>query len=695
MSDTFDPYYKWLGIAPGEQRNYYRLLGLNLFESDTDVIDNLAEQKIVAVRNYQNKYQTEATKILNELSIARVTLLNPEKKKNYDQRLRRELDNNSISNPFSVNEPPVTTLPPTPEEYQQSQHNRTPVEEPPVTTRPPKPEEYQQSQQNRTSVDEPPVTTRPPKPEEYQQSQQNRPSVDEPPVTTRPPKQTKNHKKESSIINHLIEEPLNSNSSFQQEFSGIDYVFQDMSVIPIILKKIFSSPLGLIILLLGVLLWLSCLNNHEHHINSNNVTVSSVNEEQDNKTDNRTDLHETIRERIDRSRQKVEKELKEKAEAEARERIISEKKRKEAVQEKIFNDSRWLGIEKKYYFIYVDINKNIIDCSRLNIQLDNIASKTLDIEIISINKLLENSYSINKDDNKYSFMHKNHPLGFSIVINPPVIESSLSQKMHNPENFLDIVYDKEDIIKSADFLSFVNSCLLKLTYENSTSKQQETIIASFLQNEYDSRIIPAFNYSIYKKSDYIDDLPVKYNIHRILNDYVKPDVNKLSSVSKEENAQTTNRTDNNITFQTVRLSIPYQTFTIHNELFNLVINDNTDNISQISIDIKMNQTIKYIKKPILPLFNPKEKTIQINNTSIVVKLDEKDRIPSSISYVFTNENNREYFADEKEQILKNDLFLDFLRKIINKLDLKFDVYKTFPEIDGSYYIIKRIRANEE
>ena len=670
MSDTFDPYYKWLGIAPGEQRNYYRLLGLNLFESDTDVINNLADQKIAAVRNYQNKYQTEATNILNELSKARVTLLNPESKKSYDQSLQRELDNNSTSNPFSVNEPHVTMLPPKQEDYQQSQYNRTSVEEPPVTTQPPKPEEYQHSQQNRTSVEEPPVTTQ-------------------------LPKQTKKHKKESSIINHSIEVPPICNSSFQQEFSEPYYIFKDLSDIPIILKKFFSSPLGLVILLLGVLLWLSCLNNHEHHINSNNDTISFVNEEQDNKIDNSTNIHETVRERIARSRQKVEKELKEKAEAEARERIIAEKKRKEAVQEKIYNDRRWLGIEKKYYFIYVDVNKNVIDCSRLNIQLDSIASKTLNIEIIPINELLENSYSINKDDNKYSILYKNHPLGFSIVINPPVIESSLSQKMHNPENFLDIIFNNENVIKSADFLSFVNSCLLKLTYENSTSKQQETIIASFLQNEYDSRIIQAFINSIYKKSDYIDDLPVKYNIHRILNDYVNPVVNNLPSVSKEENAQTKNRTENNITFPIIRLSIPYQTFTIHNDLFNLTINENTDNISQISIDIKMNQTIKYIKNPILPFFNPVEKTIQINNTSVVVKLDEKDRIPSSISYIFTDENNREYYSDEKEQILKSNRFLDLLIKITNKLDFKFDIYKTFPELDSSNYIIKRIRANEE
>ena len=36
----FDPYHKWLGIPPKDQPpNHYRLLGVDLFESDPDVID--------------------------------------------------------------------------------------------------------------------------------------------------------------------------------------------------------------------------------------------------------------------------------------------------------------------------------------------------------------------------------------------------------------------------------------------------------------------------------------------------------------------------------------------------------------------------------------------------------------------------------------------------------------------------------
>ena len=43
MSDSIDPYYRWLGIPTGEQPpNHYRLLGIQLFEKDPDVMENAA-----------------------------------------------------------------------------------------------------------------------------------------------------------------------------------------------------------------------------------------------------------------------------------------------------------------------------------------------------------------------------------------------------------------------------------------------------------------------------------------------------------------------------------------------------------------------------------------------------------------------------------------------------------------------------
>jgi hypothetical protein len=54
VSGAFDPYHRWLGIPPKNQPpNHYRLLGIDLFESDPDVIRDAAEQRIAHVRTYQ------------------------------------------------------------------------------------------------------------------------------------------------------------------------------------------------------------------------------------------------------------------------------------------------------------------------------------------------------------------------------------------------------------------------------------------------------------------------------------------------------------------------------------------------------------------------------------------------------------------------------------------------------------------
>ncbi len=88
----FDPYRKWLGIPPKDQPpNHYRLLGVELFESDLDVIEGAAERQMNFVRQYQSgEYATAAAKILNELAIARLCLLKPATKTAYDKKLRAD-----------------------------------------------------------------------------------------------------------------------------------------------------------------------------------------------------------------------------------------------------------------------------------------------------------------------------------------------------------------------------------------------------------------------------------------------------------------------------------------------------------------------------------------------------------------------------------------------------------------------------
>ena len=93
MADSFDPYHMWLGISPREQpANYYRLLGVCLYEDDTNVIQAAAGRQITNVETYRSGDVAElAEGILAELTVARECLLDPEKKTAYDEKLRAKL----------------------------------------------------------------------------------------------------------------------------------------------------------------------------------------------------------------------------------------------------------------------------------------------------------------------------------------------------------------------------------------------------------------------------------------------------------------------------------------------------------------------------------------------------------------------------------------------------------------------------
>jgi hypothetical protein len=92
MPGSFDPYHKWLGISPKDQPpNHYRLLAIDLFEADPDVISSAADQRMSHVRAFQTgKHSAVSQRILNEIAAARVCLLDPEKKAVYDRQLREQ-----------------------------------------------------------------------------------------------------------------------------------------------------------------------------------------------------------------------------------------------------------------------------------------------------------------------------------------------------------------------------------------------------------------------------------------------------------------------------------------------------------------------------------------------------------------------------------------------------------------------------
>src|SRR5688572_40282 len=99
MAEAFDPYLSWLGIRdPRRPPHHYRLLGLEAFESDADVIQNAADRQMSHVRSFQTGPNSSLSqKLLNELSAAKVCLLNTDRKARYDEQLKQELAAETLS----------------------------------------------------------------------------------------------------------------------------------------------------------------------------------------------------------------------------------------------------------------------------------------------------------------------------------------------------------------------------------------------------------------------------------------------------------------------------------------------------------------------------------------------------------------------------------------------------------------------
>ena len=109
-----DPYWKWLGIPPDQQpADHYTLLGIARFETDEDVIENAAVRQMTHVRSFQGgQHVALSQQLLNELSTARLCLLNDEQKRVYDQQLQDQQP---------AGEGPATALPVTAEVTQAGQ----------------------------------------------------------------------------------------------------------------------------------------------------------------------------------------------------------------------------------------------------------------------------------------------------------------------------------------------------------------------------------------------------------------------------------------------------------------------------------------------------------------------------------------------------------------------------------------------
>lgn len=91
--NSFNPYYRWLGIPPEEQPpNHYRLLGVQRFEPEPDVIDSAADRQMAHLRSVAAGDRAAiAQRLLNEIATARTCLLNPASRAEYDTQLQATL----------------------------------------------------------------------------------------------------------------------------------------------------------------------------------------------------------------------------------------------------------------------------------------------------------------------------------------------------------------------------------------------------------------------------------------------------------------------------------------------------------------------------------------------------------------------------------------------------------------------------
>jgi hypothetical protein len=93
VDESFDPYRKWLGIPPEEQPpHHYRLLGLELFEEDADVIVNATDARLSFLRSVaKDKHADMADRLVAQIKEVQLCLLDPAKKAFYDGQLQRRM----------------------------------------------------------------------------------------------------------------------------------------------------------------------------------------------------------------------------------------------------------------------------------------------------------------------------------------------------------------------------------------------------------------------------------------------------------------------------------------------------------------------------------------------------------------------------------------------------------------------------
>lgn len=112
--EPFDPYYQWLGIPPDQQPpNHYRLLGIQLFEENREVIQNAADRQMAHLRSFQSGPRGRfSQRLLNEIAAAKLCLLTADKKAAYDASLRAAGMIDPLATGAGTSPPPQRVEPP-------------------------------------------------------------------------------------------------------------------------------------------------------------------------------------------------------------------------------------------------------------------------------------------------------------------------------------------------------------------------------------------------------------------------------------------------------------------------------------------------------------------------------------------------------------------------------------------------------
>ncbi len=102
----FDPYYTWLGIPAKDQPpTHYRLLAIEKFESNPDVIANAADRLMVYLRTFQTGQRSDhSQRLLNEVAKAKTVLLDGSRKAEYDQQLQAPRQQAPVARPATPRE---------------------------------------------------------------------------------------------------------------------------------------------------------------------------------------------------------------------------------------------------------------------------------------------------------------------------------------------------------------------------------------------------------------------------------------------------------------------------------------------------------------------------------------------------------------------------------------------------------------